>query len=105
MNKLKDFTVKKNTEFEERLYKEFWKEGGMSATDFAKEFLTQTILETYDLVKKETMLKEREEIYRCSGSDYHLSACGGSCGLLLEVPDYNQAVSDQSAKFNSLEGK
>ena len=101
---LKDFTAKKNKEFE-RKTKHQWSEGWGVDVDGMTKFLEETILEYHELVKKETMLKEREEIYRCSGSDYHLSACGGSCGLLLEVPDYNQAVKEQSAKFNSLEGK
>jgi len=34
-------------EFEEGLYKEFWKEGGMSATDFAKDFLQKALEDIY----------------------------------------------------------
>jgi len=34
-------------EFEEGLYEEFWKEGRMSATDFAKDFLQKALKDTY----------------------------------------------------------
>ena len=34
-------------EFDEKLYEEFWKEGGMAATDFAKNFLQKALEDAY----------------------------------------------------------